>query len=97
MREKALRDNTRGFFAQKQLCDSANRACAFASAAVNAQISVNFALAVSVQRDSAQGASVYTSTAAYAQILINGMSHNKYLHIIMVDGVQIAIRTHIIE
>ena len=77
MREKALRDTTRGFFHKNQLAsDSANGACACAGAAVNAQISVYFALAFCISGNCAQGAVVFTNTAADAQILINGMSHD---------------------
>ena len=77
MREKALRDNTRGFFHNIKLAgNSFNRACACAGTAVNTYISIDFALAVSVSGNSAQGAGFFTYAAANAQILVDGMSHN---------------------
>ena len=77
MREKALRDITRGFFYIKQLAfDCANGACACAGTAVNANVSVDFALAFCISGDCAQGAGFFAYAAADAQILVDGMSHN---------------------
>ena len=77
VREKALRDTTRGFFHMIQLAgNSFNGACACAGTAVNTDISVDFALAVSISGNSAQGAGFFANTATDAQILVDGMSHN---------------------
>ena len=77
MREKALRETRGAFFHIKQLAfDSAYRAGACAGTAVNADVSVDFALAFSVSGNSAQGASFFTYTATDAQILVDGMSHD---------------------
>ena len=77
MREKALRVTTRGFFHKIKLAgNSFYGACACAGTAVNTYISVDFALAVSVSSNSAQGAGFFAYAAADAQILVDGMSHN---------------------
>jgi hypothetical protein len=77
MREKALRDNTRGFFHIQKLAGNCfNGACACAGTAVNTYVSVDFALAFSISGDSAQGAGFFAYAAADAQILVDGMSHN---------------------
>ena len=77
MREKALRDDTRGFFHNIKLAgNSFYGAGASAGTAVNTYVSVDFALAVSVSSDSAQGAGFFANAATDAQILVDGMSHN---------------------
>ena len=77
MREKALRETRGAFFHIKQLAfDSAYRAGACAGTAVNANVSIDFALAFCISGDCAQGAGFFAYAAADAHILVDGMSHD---------------------
>jgi hypothetical protein len=63
---------------------SANRADAFASAAIQTSVCIDLELAVFVSVDSAYGALALTCATAQTYVLINRKSHFQYLQCIIV-------------